>query len=137
MYRNRNSSKKYLDRKNKDKCALCILDDFSVLEETEHTAVVKNNYPYDIWEGTSVKEHLMIVPKSHVAALSEINQGVLREIITLAAKYEGWGYNVYTRSLGSPLRSIRHHQHTHLIKLDGQPAKAIIYVNKPYVLIKI
>ncbi len=137
MYRNKKSSKKYVTRKNTGGCALCRLDDFIIVEETRHTAVVKNNYPYDVWEGTPVKEHLMILPKKHVAGLSDIDAVVLKEIITLAAKYEGQGYNVYARSSGSPLRSIKHHQHTHLIKVEGRAAKVLIYVQKPYILKKI
>ncbi len=137
MYRNKKNSKRYLSRNANGSCALCALHEFDIIEESSYAAVVKNNYPYDIWEGMEVIEHLMILPKEHAAALSDISSDALQSIMKLIVKYESSGYNVYARTLKSKLRSISHHQHTHLIKLGGKPARALIYIQKPYLLKKI
>lgn len=137
MYRNKKNSNLYISRNADGGCALCALHQFEILEESNHTAIVKNNYPYDVWEGMDVIEHLMILPKEHAAALSDVSPATLQNIIQLIVKYESLGYNVYARTRESKLRSISHHQHTHLLKVAGKPAKALLYVQKPYLLLKI
>jgi diadenosine tetraphosphate (Ap4A) HIT family hydrolase len=137
MYRNRHNSKKYIGRKHEPKCSLCLLHNFELVENNNHTVIVKNNYPYDIWEGCTVVEHLMIVPKAHGASLADLPAETKSEILASMAKYESNGYDVYARSRGSVHRSVSHHQHTHLIKTQGNSAKLIIYIQKPYYLKKI
>ena len=50
--------------------------------------------------------------------------------------YESEGYDVYARSVASDLRSVADHQHTHLIKTKGKPAKVSLYIDKPYIVKK-
>jgi len=77
------------------------------------------------------------VPKAHGASLADLPAETQSEILASMAKYESNGYDVYARSRGSVHRSVSHHQHTHLIKTQGNSAKLIIYIQKPYYLKKI
>lgn len=91
-----------------------------------------NRFKYSHWDTQLVVEHLMVVPKRHVANLQELSDEALLDIMKLVAQYEGDGYNIYARSSSSATKSIAH-QHTHLIKTTGSAAKRLIYLNKPYV----
>lgn len=137
MYRFRKNYNKYIHREPDTTCALCDSTRFSVIEQGMHCRVVRNNYPYDVWENTSVLEHLMIVPNQHVANLGDTTTECMHEIMKYMAKYEYDGYNIYARTTDNNIRSIGAHQHTHLIKIDDSIAGASLYIKKPYLLLKL
>ncbi|MCA9345714.1 hypothetical protein KC871_03835 [Candidatus Saccharibacteria bacterium] len=135
MYRFKNNYKNYLRyNKHKRACALCAPEDFTIIEQTEYAVVVVNNYPYDIWEQSVVLEHLMVLPLEHKANLSELSPATQNDIMALLAAYETKGYNIYARSVNNKHRSVAHHQHTHLIKIANDYARASLYIEKPYLL---
>lgn len=138
MFRYRSSYKRYMSTPRPEVCPFCEQpgnDD--VLEQTRYSFVIKNQYPYDLWEGMSVTEHLMVIPSRHVRSLGDLKVRELQDIIDLMARYEARGYNVYARAVGSSQRTVPLHQHTHLIKTDNKKARAFLFWRTPYYLKKI
>jgi diadenosine tetraphosphate (Ap4A) HIT family hydrolase len=107
-----------------------------IIEEHPHSRLIRNRFPYDIWEYHDVVDHLMVVPKRHVRSMSELTDTELAEIAKLLAKFEAKDYNVYARSIDSKHRTVVAHQHTHLIKLDDKSPKLAVFISKPYFLLK-
>lgn len=107
-----------------------------ILEEYDHSRLIRNLFPYDIWEYHDVVDHLMIIPKRHVRSLSELEDVELTEIMKHLATYEAKDYNIYARSIDSKHRTVVAHQHTHLIKLDVKGPKLSIFLKRPYFLFK-
>lgn len=137
MFRYRKNYKNHLKHGAKVGCALCDLGESSIVYETEHAFVVKNKFPYDIWEHRTVEDHMLIVPKQHAKGFSDLAHDVQVSVFNLISAYEAEGYDIYARSVRSNLRSVVNHQHTHLIKTVGECAKISLYVEKPYVVAKI
>lgn len=130
------ASNKLIARDSGD--TLCTLCDTTKLAEIIHEGstmrVVRNRMPYDIFEDLRVNDHLMIVPKQHRTSFGEFTTDEKIEYIDLVAEYEGNFYNIYTRSRGTVTRSVTH-LHTHLIQTKGQRLRAIVYINKPYLVL--
>jgi diadenosine tetraphosphate (Ap4A) HIT family hydrolase len=136
VYRYRENYKNLIKSASQDLCALCNITTHKYIYSNEHASIIANKYPYDIWEHRSVVEHLLIVPKIHTAALHDLPKEAQISILELIGKFEKLGYDIYARSVGSNMRSIPSHQHTHLIKTSGNCANLSIYVKKPYVVAK-
>ena len=139
MFRTRAALKKYKKTSKKSKgCPFCEpnLGDRIILHKGKHAMVTKNDFGYSIWEGRNVLEHLMVVPIRHVATMDLLSKDEKSEIIDLIAQYESKGYDVYSRGSGSVQKTVPSHQHSHLIKTSGHPAKFILFLKKPYQLIK-
>lgn len=100
--------------------------------ESEYCLIITNVFGYDIWDGCGVVEHMMIIPKRHVASLDELTSDEKLDYVTLAAKYEADGYSLYARSPGNVTKSAIH-QHMHLIKTDNTRKKWMIYIRKPHI----
>ncbi len=138
MHRTRsqtNTYKKY--RKTvTEECQFCafITDAEQVLVEHEHFWIVRNIFPYDVWDDYRVAEHLMLVPKRHVVSLADFSDSEKSEYMELIAAYEQRGYSIYSRTDLSPTKSVPH-QHTHLICIDPRPINTLYYSNFPHVLI--
>lgn len=100
--------------------------------QTKHFKVVRNLYPYSLWDDHSVADHLMIVPKEHVGSLSGLGAETAQEFLNLVAVYEKEGYNVYARAPQSKMRTILH-QHTHLIKITDKKRNFIFFIQRPHI----
>jgi len=136
MFRYRKSTKQY--KKHRDPvCPFCHPQKENILAETEHTRVIRNLFPYDLWEFRDVNEHYMVIPKRHVKSLIELSPTEQAELMKVIAEFEGNDFNIYARSSNSVQRTIPLHQHTHLIKTGRKQARIGIYANKPYFLAKI
>lgn len=98
--------------------------------------VVANRVAYDMFEDRKVTEHLMVIPKKHHESIQSFSNEEKCDAMDVMGEYESKGYSVYARGYGSATRSVAH-QHTHLIKLVGEPSKVIIYARKPYILLNI
>jgi diadenosine tetraphosphate (Ap4A) HIT family hydrolase len=137
MYRSRKSAREYHSAPKPEACVFCELTEGnSVIEDGKYCRVVKNLYPYEQWDYHDVREHLLLVPKKHVAGLGELTPAARAEIMEFMARYEGKGYNIYARSVGSKVRTVPAHQHTHLIKVGGKALKLMVYLRKPHILHK-
>lgn len=125
----RQHRKDYID----SECPFCLIKklDAQYVEETKNLKVIRNHFPYSIWDGQGVVDHLMIVPKRHTDKLGSLSLEAAGEYISLVDKYELDGYNVYARAPGSNVKSIVHH-HTHLIRLDGETRRFIFLLRKPF-----
>lgn len=105
----------------------------SFIEETANFVVINNTFPYSMWDGQSVVEHLMVVPKVHTNTLRNLTAAQSKEYLDILRQYEEYGYNVYTRSQQSVTRSIVHH-HTHFIKTNNQERSLLILLRRPFYL---
>ena len=138
MYRFRKTEVKYNKHKVKHTtCAFCDPDQRAkTIRETEHLLLIENRFPYDIWEGHRVIEHVLLIPKRHVAHFGEMNSPELAEVMQFIQEFESNDYNVYARAKLSAKRSIAAHQHTHFIKTDNEDKKVqgVFYLEKPYIV---
>ncbi len=127
-YRKYREVEKYVDQ-----CVFCSDEGKTgaIIEISKNFKIIKNIFPYSHWDSQGVADHLMIIPKIHTDTLADLNDSAAVEFVKLISKYESIGYNVYARAPQSTMKSIVH-QHTHLIKLDGNDKKLLLYVNKPY-----
>ncbi len=118
-----------------EKCPFCSIDYGHVqyVEETNQFKVIRNRIPYSIWDGQGVLDHLMITPKVHTDNLKGMDADAALEYIDLLSGYESQGYNVYARTPGSSIKSVTH-QHTHLLKLDGDNKRFVLVLRKPFYL---
>lgn len=136
MFRYRKAAKKYKSHKD-DVCPFCQPLPEYIVAEGPHSFVVKSMFPYELWEFRNVTEHLLVVPKRHVKSFADLNQTERHELMDVIAAYEGQNYNIYARSSNSVQRTIPLHQHTHIIKTGDKPAKASLYLKKPYFVAKV
>jgi ATP adenylyltransferase len=77
----------------------------------------------------------MVVPKRHIDLMSDLNEKEKVELIDVLAAYEEKGFNIYARESKSIVKSIPH-QHTHLLRTQGEPTKFFVYLRRPYLLIR-
>ena len=132
--KNRNVYKSY---PKPDSCPFCDVETTAkAVRETEYSYIIHNRVSYDVWEMRRVRDHLMVIPKQHVHSLSDLSDAAKLDVVNLIAEYESHDYNVYARAVTSKQRSVTH-QHTHLLKLEPKKAaRGILYLKKPYLLIK-
>jgi diadenosine tetraphosphate (Ap4A) HIT family hydrolase len=104
--------------------------------ENEHIYIVPNLTQYDLWELHDVTDHLLVIPRRHTKALSELDQAERLAIIEACAQYEAKSYSLYARGTGVAGRSVDH-QHTHLIKVVDRPPRVAFFWRKPYFLFKL
>lgn len=137
--RSRQAAKEYKryreQTKNSNVCQFCEIEQGNpeLVEMTKSLKVITNRFPYSLWDGQGVTDHLMIVPKKHLYSLNDLTLDEAHEYLQLVSRYEKDGYNIYARAPASNRRTIVH-QHTHLIKLDGSSKKVIVYNNKPKII---
>lgn len=125
--------RKYLKNKDSRHCPFCELDDSSdqCIKTTKSFKVLKNIFPYSIWDSQRVEDHLMVVPKKHTDSLKDFNAEEAKEFLELLSLYEERGYNIYARAPESTVKSI-FHQHTHLIKTNPFFKRMVLSVQKPF-----
>lgn len=135
MFHYRKTRNRYMNFPKPEGCPFCDgLEAEKVVTETEYHRLVPNRVSYDLWELRRVTQHLLLIPKRHVASLSQLTDEEKLDHINLIAKYEADGYNIYARGVGSLQRSVVH-QHTHLIKTGRKQARGSFTIRKPYFLI--
>ncbi len=94
--------------------------------------IVTNAFPYTLWDSCSVTEHMMIVPARHIESMSSFTLDEVAEYHLIASDYKKKGYDLYARGLSSNMKSILH-QHTHLLKTDGNKIHGLVYIEEPLV----
>lgn len=114
-------------------CDLCNIETSASKIIADHPLfmVVTNAFPYAMWEGGHLDEHLMLVPKRHTESVADFTPAENVEFLKLLSTYDRQGYSYYGRATGSTYKSIPH-QHTHLMKV-GTPIKLHIFNFKPYI----
>jgi diadenosine tetraphosphate (Ap4A) HIT family hydrolase len=124
---------KYAARLAPTECELCQLKagDPQFVSESGSFKVIRNIFPYSIWDGQGVMEHMLILPKQHIESLDSLSPDEALEYIKLITEYERQGYDVFARAPGSFMKSVMH-QHTHLIKTEGIPRRLLFLIRKPY-----
>lgn len=135
IVRNRAHQKAYNEyrRYKTPGCQFCefTIDLDHVLEEYQLFWIVRNLFPYHIWDGSRTGEHLMIVPKRHVDTIAHFTDEERIAYMDLLAYYESAGYSIYLRSTQSGRKTVAH-QHTHLIEV-GESIKAQLFIEKPHI----
>ena len=114
-------------------CQFCEIKTGSpdLVKESAHFKVIKNIFPYSLWDTQAVADHVMLVPKQHSDSIGNLTAEAAVEFVHLLAEYEGNGYNVYARAPQSSIKTVMH-QHTHLIKPTGKSRSFLFYLRKPY-----
>lgn len=118
-------------------CQFCALQpgDSQFMLESTYFMVIRNRFPYILWDTKPVEEHLMLVPKQHTITLKNLTAEESQEYVAFISDYEHKGYNIYARSPGSSMKSVIH-QHTHLIKLSPTRRRRLIITTvKPFIKI--
>lgn len=134
MYRLPQNELRYLKYLEGDKgCYFCNPEPKIIVDKLNNFYIMKNNFPYDIWDSQKVKKHLLIVSKEHLSNLSSKDKNLLSEYSYLINKYLKQGYDIFTRSTKSASRS-QAHFHTHLIKTSGKTVTSLNFNSKPYKL---
>lgn len=126
--------RRYRADKNGVSCEFCNIQKNSpqFISETEYFKIIRNIFAYSLWDGQTVSEHLMLVPKKHIDSLANLPRSAAAEYVQIISKYEGKGYNLYARAPVSIVKSVPH-QHTHLIKTSGKLRRFIFLLMKPYI----
>src|SRR5690606_10227084 len=86
-----------------------------IVEETQTAYVIRNAFPYHIWDNQIITDHLMFTPKRHVLRLSDFTEQEKQEFLDILQRYESNHYSVYLRSQSNSARTVGH-LHTHLLK---------------------
>lgn len=95
-------------------CALCE-DTRIVVEEKGPIRVIKNDYPYAVFQGLPVEDHLMVVTRRHVSELSDLTYEEAAIYWRFCAEFSKRSYSLFTQAATKSQRSIPGHVHTHLI----------------------
>lgn len=139
MTRTRKMHKQYLKDVSKlpknGGCVFCnfTIDTDQVLEEYPLFWLVKNIYPYAVWDSCRILEHKLVLPKRHMASLDDMTKKERAAYIDLVAKAEREGYALYTRSPEGVTKSVPH-VHTHLIKLEKRRIGGLLFLKRPHIL---
>lgn len=117
-----------------DFCQTATDPNATVLSDMQDFWIIKARFPYQIWDGCPVKEHLLLVPKRHVVSVSALTDTEKKIYVDLVGEYEEKGYVVYSRSPRAHTKSMVHH-HTHFIMLEEVRVQTMLYHKKPHVLL--
>lgn len=122
----------YIKNRSESTCQFCELTnkDTQIIKETSSFWIIKNIFPYDVWDTAGVNNHLLIVPKRHVDSIAHFNDTESKDFVKQLATYEQRGFSVYARAANNSLKSVVH-QHTHLIAIDNKIKKYILFSKKP------
>ena len=114
-------------------CPFCQINEKSsqLIQQTESFKIIRNIFPYSLWDGQIVNDHLMVIPVMHTDSLANLPAEDAKEFLTIVSRYESRGYSVYARAPASTMKSLAH-QHTHLIKSGPKKIKGLFFVRKPY-----
>lgn len=80
--------------------------------------VLRNLFPYAVWDDMRVADHLMVVPARHLLTFDEFSREEALDHFGVVRRYERNGYSIYTRSQANTGRSVGH-LHTHLILTEA------------------
>lgn len=137
IVRTRAMERQYINRRRAQPgvCQFCayIETPEDVREHFNNFFIVDNIFPYAVWDGCHVSEHMLLVPRRHVESLRELTTDESAEYLGLVSDLEAQGYAIYSRPAGSAGKSIPH-QHTHLIKINNVRIKTLYYNFMPHVL---
>jgi diadenosine tetraphosphate (Ap4A) HIT family hydrolase len=127
---------KYRKKLHPEACDFCDVQagDPQFISETANFKVIRNIFPYSMWDGQRVADHLMVLPRQHTDTLQDLTPRQAQEFVQLISAYEGKGYNVYARAPTSRIKTVVH-QHTHLIKPSGPVRKLVFMIRRPYMRI--
>ncbi len=136
-YRKHNKQKEAILKADSTKglgCAFCDTSQIEVVGETQHMYIIQNRMPYDLFDGVRVEGHLMVAPKAHRDSLSEFTDIERQEYFEVLATFEAQNYTIYSRGIGNKTRTA-HHVHTHLMLLQRDRVKALLYLKTPYLVL--
>lgn len=135
MYRSTQAESQYKKYKNENtdnKCPFCDLPKNQIVKRFKYFLVIKNRFPYSVWDTGEVKNHYMLVPKKHLSSISDFSKQEKAEYLQIIADYEAKGYDTFTRSSNNKGKT-QPHFHTHLLKVTSKKYKFHIFNRKPYI----
>lgn len=129
MYRQKDKQIEYRAATHKGReenyCPFCNEEEDLTVFEGENFIIRKNKFSYDIWDSHEVEDHLLLMPREHLIDLNKFNDEMRLEYLKIVEKYMEQGYDSFTRSTQSGVRS-QPHVHTHLIKTQGERVKSFV-----------
>lgn len=100
-----------------DFCEIGTLNSINnIVKEHKHFWIIKNAFPYSVWDNEPVVDHLLIVPKKHVINVSDLTKNQRNSLMKIINKYDKLDYSFMERCANNKEKSMPH-QHTHLIKV--------------------
>jgi diadenosine tetraphosphate (Ap4A) HIT family hydrolase len=125
-------------RQHINKPGICVFCEYNsspenIIRTYRHFLLIPNLFPYVLWDGCKVTDHLLLMPTRHIESLSELTAQESAEYVQIVSSLEDDGYAIYARPAGSAGKSIPH-QHTHLIRIDNNRIKSLYYSYMPHVL---
>jgi len=122
----------------REECEFCTMTAAApqFVTESKHFKVIRNLFPYSLWDDHAVADHLLLIPKRHIDRLSDLETHEMTEFFLVLGQYEADGYNLYARAPHSIQKSIVH-QHTHLLKPAGKRKRLLFFSHKPYVRVSV
>lgn len=135
MYRVKKAEFRYKKKQvnNENKCDFCDPWAIEVIDQTENFYILKNIFPYNIWDRRKVKTHLLIASKDHHESFEQFPLSLHKEYIAILKNYSSQGFDVFTRGTGSIIKTVSHF-HTHLIKTYGKKLTIVNFQDDPYEL---
>lgn len=82
--------RKYRSKVDKSVCVFCSIKkgDKQFIAETTSFKIIRNSFPYSLWDDQRVVDHLMILPKQHTDSLSDLTASQATEFLRLVSEYE-------------------------------------------------
>ncbi|OGC97708.1 hypothetical protein A2634_04795 [Candidatus Amesbacteria bacterium RIFCSPHIGHO2_01_FULL_48_32] len=134
MYRSREKELLYNSRHKSSKdikvCDFCQVPEWQVVNKYKFFKVIKNRFPYSLWDLKSVEEHLMLVPNRHFGQFQNMSNEEKGEFAKVLATFEV-DYDLFIRATKSSIKS-QIHYHVHLIKNGGRRIGGLLYSRQPY-----
>lgn len=109
-------------------CEFCTFDESYEYFVKDYGAfrVIKNRFPYYMWDNWLVDDHLMLIPKRHIHDLKEFNEQERADLMKAMIEYDEAGYCIWIRDQTAGGRSVAH-QHTHFIKISQKHVKGMVF----------
>jgi len=128
--------RKYNRGSDQADCAFCSVDigHTQFVDGTQHFKIIRNTFPYALWDSQGLTDHLMVVPRRHTDRLDNMTDAEKIEYVDILSQYEKRGYSFFARAPQSITKSITH-QHTHVIKSDGRIKRFVLLLKKPLIRI--
>lgn len=107
-------------------CDFCDEKYIETLKDYGSFRVVRNRFPYAMWDNHLVDDHLMLIPKRHVHDLKEFTAEERNDFMNAMIEFDERGYCIWLRDQTAKGRSVSH-QHTHFIKTSKTIVKGMVF----------
>lgn len=97
-----------------------------IIKDYGDLLVVRNKFPYKMWDNYFVNDQIMLIPKRHITSIAEFDSSEDQQFLTAVKDYESRDYCTYSRVPSAKSKSIAH-LHIHFIKLSDKHVDTVLY----------